>query len=382
MTRRPAPTVEDGYYWTTSNNGNAADMIVAKNRYLTLDGLRGVAALSVVLWHGPQWYSILRPSLAYSAVDLFFVLSGFVIAAAYEDRLRNGLTTKKFACLRAVRLYPLYILGTSVSVISLLASIISHRSVTDFHAPLWKALPFSIFLLPSPWFEGIKEVFPLNFPAWSLLCELVVNFVFAATFRLWTVKFLAAWCVFMGALIVIFPSIIDGGWSQDNFWQGFARVFYSFPMGVLIFRLRNYATGLYMPRPVVLIILFWGLIYMPVGLLSAALVLFGYPLLVACAARVEPTGVEAKVYHTAGLASYAIYSVHLPLMTLINAIVLKINIADDATALGVVFLLLIVVIGVLLEKFYDRAVRSYLTKHVLRPHIFAGLRNLRLPRVP
>src|SRR4051812_23930437 len=84
------------------------------SRFLTLDALRGVAALIVFIRHsGPQFgLSAVEYSASHMAVDLFFVLSGFVLANAYESKLVDGtLGVSRFMLLRYIRLFPLYLLA-------------------------------------------------------------------------------------------------------------------------------------------------------------------------------------------------------------------------------------------------------------------------------
>ena len=88
-----------------------------RRRYETLDALRGLAALAVVVFHLGQVR--LAPDLVphgYLAVDFFFVLSGFVVAHAYEEALRGSLSFRSFALRRAIRLYPLAILGATAGL--------------------------------------------------------------------------------------------------------------------------------------------------------------------------------------------------------------------------------------------------------------------------
>jgi peptidoglycan/LPS O-acetylase OafA/YrhL len=87
----------------------------------SLDGLRGVAAILVVLFHENYWFSQtgLVPK-AYLAVDFFFCLSGFIIAYSYSEHLISGqLSFLKFSAIRLVRLYPLYLLGTVLGLLRL-----------------------------------------------------------------------------------------------------------------------------------------------------------------------------------------------------------------------------------------------------------------------
>lgn len=89
--------------------------LASKPRYEILDGLRGVASVIVVLFHLLETYSA-GPAYqvinhGYLAVDFFFVLSGFVIGYAYDDRW-NRMTTWGFFKRRLVRLHPMVLMGT------------------------------------------------------------------------------------------------------------------------------------------------------------------------------------------------------------------------------------------------------------------------------
>src|ERR1700744_1410613 len=83
--------------------------------------MRGIAALSVMSYHYKDHVEVfggLKPfdGGGWTAVDLFFVLSGFVLAYTYEPRFKAGLTLGHFMQLRLIRLYPLYAMGTLVAV--------------------------------------------------------------------------------------------------------------------------------------------------------------------------------------------------------------------------------------------------------------------------
>ena len=79
-------------------------LINNRRSFVTLDGLRGIAALAVVTRHAPYFRNPFFES--YLAVDFFFVLSGFVLAHAYGQRLRGNLSILDFVKIRIVRLYP------------------------------------------------------------------------------------------------------------------------------------------------------------------------------------------------------------------------------------------------------------------------------------
>ena len=103
----------ESLYEHTARQPEAA--VPAKKVFRLLDGLRGIAALVVVLLHIPQFIKDDTFPEGYLAVDLFFVISGVVIRQAYEHRLESELSVWRFAWLRIVRLYPLYMLGAMIS---------------------------------------------------------------------------------------------------------------------------------------------------------------------------------------------------------------------------------------------------------------------------
>ena len=148
-------------------------------RYYTLDGMRGVAALMVVHFHyvlvagyvlGDQ-----HKMQAYLAVDLFFALSGFVIALSYSDKLASALSISGFVKRRLIRLYPLYIFGIALGLSIEVARALSTGS--GFKISEWAVeFGFNLFFLPS--FQH-EILFPLNLPAWSLFYEMAVNIIFA-----------------------------------------------------------------------------------------------------------------------------------------------------------------------------------------------------------
>src|SRR5579863_2770853 len=80
-----------------------------KRRFLGLDGLRGICAITVMLGHCELLF---RPGVvvchSYLAVDMFFMLSGFVISASYDRRFEEGLSTRAFLAARLKRLTPVY----------------------------------------------------------------------------------------------------------------------------------------------------------------------------------------------------------------------------------------------------------------------------------
>ena len=134
------------------------------HRFHLLDGLRGIAAVIVVMLHAPiQYTSHFRFHGSFLAVDFFFCLSGFVIAFSYEKRLRSFLDLRTFAIARIIRLYPLAALGTVTGALMLAFGFHNHgRTFTV--GSLITHLLLGILIVPSTRYDVL---FPLNPVVWT-----------------------------------------------------------------------------------------------------------------------------------------------------------------------------------------------------------------------
>ena len=293
--------------------------------YATLDGLRGFAALSVVLFHLGHWLH--APWLAansHLAVDFFFCLSGFVLPLAYEDRFRIDLSPLRFLRIRLIRLMPLIILATLVSALYVLfRSHVNGIPLSD--GELLVATGLGIinipFLAASPAIGG-PQVFPLNGPQYSLFLEVVVN-VFWSISR----RFYQPWSsvvVFVCCLAAL-PIVGLGGDEAATFWSGFPRVGAAFFAGVLIhhFERRN-------PPSMDLRIVFWIsaiamaiIFYYPASLPLTVHILWiavVSPLVVWTGSRVRLQGKSRSIALLGGALSYPIYALHYPIFCWVNGI--------------------------------------------------------------
>ena len=96
---------------------SAAAFADTKPHYDILDGLRGIAALTVVWFHIFEAFATShldqRINHGYLAVDFFFILSGFVIGYAYDDRWKK-MTVTEFLKRRLIRLHPMVVIGAVI----------------------------------------------------------------------------------------------------------------------------------------------------------------------------------------------------------------------------------------------------------------------------
>lgn len=287
-----------------------------QHRIVLLDGVRGLAALMVCLYH-VSWTAL--PAHGYVAVDLFFMLSGYVIAGAYERKLVQGMTFGAFFRIRMARLYPLYLFGLFVGLaIAVTCGFYPLQSIASFAAgavfvPL--QIPHSSFAVP------------LDAVMWSLLAEIAVNVFYAAGgFRLNN----RALAVVIGASalatfgFMAFTYGLAQGAVSD--WRSVivigARVLFGFPLGVLLFRLQIQGR---LPRAILstpmLLILMVGAYFVPFNgvLVDSLIQLAAMPALFILLLSAPPVSSRfVKPCLWAGAYSYPLYAVHFPIVQLVQ----------------------------------------------------------------
>ena len=291
-----------------------------KQTFATLDGLRGVAAIAVVIRHTPGSFSWLPSS--HLAVDLFFVLSGFVLAHSYGEKLRDGLPAVRFLVLRFLRLWPLYLVGTAA-----MAAVLVLATPEGFSHPRLQGAPFALLMLPTPpALTVLDRLYPLNGPAWSLLVELGVNALFALiAARLgWRMlaAVLAAGAVLLLATIAAYGNLDVGGrWSDAA--GGGGRVLYGFFAGVALHRLRGSWTATHTVPAYAWPVLLLLVMSLPAGqlrpLFDAVAVLLVFPAVVFLAASREP-GRARGVFLALGRISFPLYMIHSAVIVLAQAV--------------------------------------------------------------
>jgi peptidoglycan/LPS O-acetylase OafA/YrhL len=282
-------------------------------RLPTLDVLRGLAAIAVMLFHCSTVSAWSHPiaTNGYLAVDLFFALSGFVIAGAYGDRLRHGLGLARFALLRIARLGPMHVLGQLFGFVLMTAGGLMALG------PALAALAPGLMLLPVPVDAGaIPPIFPLNGPAWSLFWELAINLLFAIALPFLTTRRLIA-VVIAGAGLLIYTGLQFGnlhvGWDMPHLLGGAPRVLCSFSIGVLIwrFRPRTQLIGSAVLCAVAIACFFSGILSWTYDL---PIVLIVFPVTLWFAAAWQPEGLVATACRALGDLSYPLYVLHLPVI--------------------------------------------------------------------
>ena len=335
--------------------------------------MRGVAALIVAGYHADVLWGF-KAGSGYLAVDLFFVLSGFVLAHAYDSRFERGMTAGEFMRIRLIRLYPLYLLGLVAVTTAILADYLVAKHVSWTPRGLAESLLLSFGFLPTP--PGIaprESIYPLNTPAWSLAFELVVNLAWALTWRHLSNRVLTVIVIVAGVALVAVSSAfgsLDVGWTWPSLLAGFPRVTFSFLLGVLLLRLRRGGAlrMIHVPAIMPLAAILILLMIQPAAHLRPAYdltcVVILFPLLMLASAQSPPQGRLALVFGFTGAISYALYALHFPILEVVFAAFTSLthgHVEKVAPWGGILSMTLFLVVAWLADQYWDRPIRNRLT---------------------
>jgi len=342
------------------------------HRFLTLDAMRGVAALSVVLYHIQIHSGGFSFAYAGLAVDFFFMLSGFVLTLAYQKRLAAGWPTADFMKVRLIRLYPLYALGLGLGVFAA-CFLTASRPLT---AKVWLIrLPLALFLLPAlPGMAGGGAVFLFNNPSWSLFMELVANMFHAFFLRrgMSAVKILMALSgVVMLGVLIHFKSVFVG-MATATVLYGVPRVLFSYCMGIVVFHMWERGTRRSQVPPLLLVMVLLFLLMAPKirhteRPYEVVVILVVFPLLISAGASSEMPIRYAGTASFLGLTSYGVYILHEPLLLFWVPMMdhLGWHGATISGAWSIPSVLTVFLIAWLADRFYDGPVRTFLQRRFL-----------------
>lgn len=270
-----------------------------------LDALRGIAALLVAIMHiqhvsgGGDAFT-----RAYLAVDVFFVLSGYVIARTYEPRFAGGMCLSDFGAVRLKRLWPTMGIGALLGMAACWSDM-----------PSWMSLVLLVLaVLFVPFNSGGNPQFPTNPPAWSIVLELMSNVIHFLGLRflgVGTLTLFAAGCA----------AILIGNAANMNLAEvgvlGLVRMLFSYSAGIIIWRTCGDKPQL--PGE-------FGLIGLPlavllIGLLPGSLAWWDFVFVfLLCPAIVTsclaPLRFGRRVLTFLGGISFPLYALHFPLAML------------------------------------------------------------------
>ena len=293
-----------------------------RRAYQTLDGLRGVGAFVVVMRHVPYLFGPVRVPESFLAVDLFYLVSGFVVAHAYGERLKAGGFFKDFVKTRLIRLYPLYLFGLAVGI------------------------------LPATYAAIVRYLRPMVLATILIVCGAAVAY---GEMRFKT---------------------LDIGYNPTDQWAALARVGYSFFAGVVVFKVvgdrRIDSEALSWLCMAVLTAI---LIFSPSKALKPwfeiGAVTVAFPLIIAAAAQIEPGPKTGRVFAIIGLVSYAVYLLHQPMGNIARILLgrLQVHIPTDWHGLlfGAVFMAAVFGLSWWLDSHYDAPFRAWLRARFMPP---------------
>jgi peptidoglycan/LPS O-acetylase OafA/YrhL len=368
-----------------TNHLTAVGFTDTKRHYPILDGLRGVAALIVVVFHLFEAHAASRfvqiINHGYMAVDFFFVLSGFVIGYAYDERWKTMSTTEFFKR-RLIRLHPMIVMAMIIG--ALMFYFQSSPIFPKIHdTPVWLLLivmAIGMTLIPVPPaldVRGWDEMHPLDGPCWSLFYEYVGNILYALFVRKFSTLLLSL-CVFAAGCALVHYCVtgptgdVIGGWSVQpaQVRLGLTRLLYPFFAGLLLSRVVKVGrvrhafllcsviitVALALPR-------FGGAqdLWMN-GLYESLCIILVFPLIVYLGASGEATsGLAARVCGFLGAISYPLYIIHYPFVYTYTAWVQDNKIAvAQGWPVAIATVAVCMLLAYLCLTFYDIPVRQWL----------------------
>ncbi len=364
----------------------------SKQHFKTLDALRGVAALVVVVFHILEFYSggdhtKQLINHGYLAVDFFFLLSGYVMAHAYDDRW-SQMTLKDFFKRRVIRLHPMIIMGMIIGAICFFFGE-SEMFPKVAETSIWQMLLIMVIgftiipVPPSMDIRGWNEMHPLNGPAWSLFFEYIANILHALILRKLT-KIALGILVFIAGIALIHLAVtgpngdVIGGWSLEpaQLRIGFTRLMFPYMAGMLLRRIiqpRNLKYSFLISSILLVLVLSFPRIgghqnlWMN-GLYDSLIIILVFPIIVYIGASYNQTGrMLDKVSTFLGDISYPIYIIHYPLIYVFYAWISNNNIPiEEGVLYGIGLFVISILISYAALKLYDEPVRKWLAKKYMR----------------
>lgn len=326
-----------------------------RNHFVALDGLRGAAAIAVAVGHanivlGANRYFV-NSALA---VDFFFMLSGFVLAHAYGERLARAKSFLPYLTARIIRLSPLIVLGTIFGASAYLAR---GEDLTY----IGRLFVQGSLLIPEVRLSRLDaSIFPVNPPAWSLFFEMIGSALIGL--GLWRGKrMLVVVSISASALLYVVAKAgtFDTGWSWNTLPAGLARVMFGMGAGVFLYTIHS--KGLHRIPPLhigiaafILLAVLSSTFETVTFQLAAVMIIF--PFLILGAARSGDHW--PSVCKFSGDISYPLYIVHWPIYLWIDLLVPQLL---KGIALLACSSLAAAMMSIISLRLYDQPVRGWLT---------------------
>lgn len=351
-----------------SHGAESHSHAAGRARFVGLDGLRGVAAIAVVLGHCLNILNFEPLLRHYLAVDFFFLLSGFVIAHAYDAQLRDGsLKATTFIRNRLIRLQPLVILAAVIPVTSHTIAALS-GIIEGPGSEIYKAGLFAMLSIPYPAFGSGAAAFVLNVAQWSLLAEYCVNLLFVLLVP-WLGRRLLLVLIAAGAAIIVAIALSTGSLDHGAFFAdfelGLARTIFPFFLGVTLLRLHRAGRlpVIPIPWPAQAALLLAPMLvphtaFDPILELTAVLLVFPAIIL---AGRTDTLSTSSSRFMLwMGGISYPLYILHWPIVRLLHRVVSGDLTAGGAWVVVALQIALALVAAHLALKFFEKPLQDVL----------------------
>ena len=348
-------------------------ILKTKQHFEILDGLRGVAALAVVTFHFMEIvfsdYSKNFIGHGFLAVDFFFCLSGFVIAYAYDDRI-GKMGILEFFKSRLIRLHPLVIFGSVLGLLAFLFDPFGGHPELYSAGKIALVFLLSLLLVPFPVVaDRAFNLFSFSAPAWSLFWEYIANIFYALVLCRIPRYFLIVLTIISAGFIFYVANHsgnLMGGWSGGTFWDGCARVSYSFLAGMLVYRLKLIIKNKlgFIGLSILLLLAF----LMPFSnkwnwLSESLIVILYFPLLVALGAGAALSQGVKKVCVLSGKLSYPLYMTHYAVMWMFANYLTKYKPGTgQLTFVIIAGLIILPAFAYVVMVFYDQPVRNHFNR--------------------
>jgi peptidoglycan/LPS O-acetylase OafA/YrhL len=335
-----------------------------------LDGLRGVAALAILLRHAHEFLlGSSDKASAYLAVDFFFMLSGFVVCAAYGRRLENKLSWRRFMTIRLIRLWPMLVIGGLLGG----AALTFQQLALDHTGTPWHGVAEGIsaaLLFPLGLVTG-TPVFAANFPIWSLFFEIIVNGLYGIRFgftkRTW-ILVTVFWIAVLAVMAIRFGSLDPLGFKGAiGFFGGLPRAIVPFTIGVMVY-LGNFHHRIARVSAWIPVVVLMGAFYYdshPAWVFGLIATLLIFPVLVTAAAASRLGPRATRLTYISGELSYPVYLIHQPMLRIMMVIEKKLLVVIPFWLNVALALAIVLPTAWLLLKFADKPVRRALDRLLL-----------------
>ncbi|HVL75323.1 MAG TPA: acyltransferase [Noviherbaspirillum sp.] len=367
----------------------------------SLEGMRGIAALIVALYHlgiGAQHVAVIRNG--YLFVDLFFVLSGFIMCAAYGRRLTGGEDLRVFLIRRIGRLFPLLVFSTLAFILAANAVVFAKRLLLErgygamLHNPdgLQWVIPTASEILATVTLTHSMGVFDdliLNTPSWSISVEFWAYVLFALlclglTGRNRLMMFgavsVVAAVITVWASVTVHQCLVQRGCLSLTYDFGFPRAVFSFFLGALAFYASRHVRGMHgmlqAASLVLLAVVFLVVDHAP-GIAFILPLVFALLILSVCSDEGPMSSLlRPRFFQLLGLWSYSIYLMHMPLLLFFENLSRRFDGLFGGIAVMASFVAVLLAVSAWTYRYVEDPMRAWFNRMAVRREVPAGSTNL------